>query len=400
MGFAGDGDTSSTMDFLLTCNKTKSNTIPPGGLGPFDFLLMQNPSGTFSWNEEVEDPSECEKRFEEFKAFMSENAKPKLFENKLTGIIYPQYQNNINALSANAHGDFYSEFRLNDCFNNKDQMIALDNLYFNMLQFGNRISVSSSYDEAYNYAKEMLSLYKEKEEYAGNEFDLYDGFMGPCRQLGIEAPAYEQEITDINVQFENIVDQRNIALAQFNSVVNQLKHIKVILLDLNKTMEEGDRYLDPMENMTKHDLFHAFDEPTFKSNFDDLQYFARYLKVAIKNYIQHMNRVKEDIINIFKNIFALEFPTLHGYNIHNLKIVRNTFEIYEAEATLIAEGLNANMRTNMPRLWNLTLNRLINPIENIDIFEDIDDISLKLEAFVEDLKDYDKSLEVSSAFLK
>ena len=96
----------------------------------------------------------------------------------------------------------------------------------------------------------------------------------------------------------------------------------------------------------------------------------------------------------------MEFPTIHGYNVYNLKIVRNTFEIYEAEATLIAEGLNANMRTNMPRLWNLTLNRLINPIENIDIFEDIDDISLKLEALVEDLKDYDKSLEVSSAFLK
>ena len=276
-------------------------------------------------------------------------------------------------------------------------MIALDNLYFNMLQLGKSISESSSYDEAYNYAKEMLSLYKEKEQYAGNEFDLYDGFMEPCRQLGIEVPAYKKAITEINVQFENIVDQRNIALAQFNSVVNQLNHIELILLDLNKTMEEGDRYLDKMENMTKHDLFHAFDEPTFKSNFDDLQYFARYL---IKNYVHHMNIIKEDIINIFEKILALEFPTLHGYNVHNLKIARNTFEIYEAEATLITEGLNANMRTNMPRLWNLTINRFINPIENIDIFEDIDDFSLKLEAFVEDLKDYDKSLEVSSAFLK
>ena len=32
---------------------------------------------------------------------------------------------------------------------------------------------------------------KEKEQYAGNELDLYDGFMGPCRQLGIEVPAYK-----------------------------------------------------------------------------------------------------------------------------------------------------------------------------------------------------------------
>ena len=246
----------------------------------------------------------------------------------------------------------------------------------------------------------LFSLYKEKEQYAGNELDLYDGFMEPCRQLGIEVPTYEKEIKNINVQFENIVDQRNIVLAQFNSVVNQLNHIELILFDLNKTMAEGDRYFDPMENMTKHDLFHAFDEPIFKSNFDDLQYFVRYLKVAIKNYVHHMNRIKKDIINIFEDIFALEFPTLHGKNVHNLKIARNTFEIYQAQATLIGEGLNANMRTNMPRLWNLTINRLIDPIENIDIFEDIDDISFKLKAFVKDLTDYHKSLEVSSAFLK
>ena len=400
MGFPPDGDTSSTIDFLFTCNKTKSNSIPPGGLSPFDFPLVQNVGGTFSWNEEVEHPFECERRFKEFKEFMSENAKPEVFENKITRIIYPQYQNNINELSANAHSDFYSDFRLNDCFNNKDQMIALDNLYFNMLQLGKSISESSSYDEAYNYAKEMLSLYKEKEQYAGNEFDLYDKFMGPCRQVGNGALVYGQEIAKINVQFEKIVDQRNIALAQFNSVVNQLNHIEFILLDLNKTMEECDRYFDPMENMTKQELFHAFNGPTFRSNFDDLQYFARFLKVAIKNYVHHMNRIKEGIINIFKNIFALEFPTLHGYNIHNLKIVRNTFEIYETEAMLIAEGLNANIRTSMPRLWNLTINRLIDPIENIDIFEDIDDISFKLKAFVKDLTDYDKSLEVSSAFLK
>ena len=85
-------------------------------------------------------------------------------------------------------------------------------------------------------------------------------------------------------------------------MVNQLKHIEFILLDLNKTMEDGDRYFDPIENMTKYDLFHAFDEPTFKSNFDDLHYFARYLKVAIKNYVHNMNRIKEDIINIFEDI--------------------------------------------------------------------------------------------------
>ena len=74
MGFPPDGDTSSTMDFLFTCNKTKSNTIPPGGLDAFDFPPVQNAGGTFSWNEEVEDPSECEKRFKELKTFMSENA--------------------------------------------------------------------------------------------------------------------------------------------------------------------------------------------------------------------------------------------------------------------------------------------------------------------------------------
>ena len=163
MGFPPDGDTSSTMDFLFTCNKTKSKTISSGGLVPFDFPLVQNAVGTFSWNEEVEDPSECEKRFEEFKEFMS-----------------------------------------------------LDNLYFDMLQLGKSISESSSYDEAYKYTKEMLSLYQEKEQYAGNELDLYDQFMGPCRQLGNGALVYGQEIAKINVQFENIVDQRNIALGQFN----------------------------------------------------------------------------------------------------------------------------------------------------------------------------------------
>ena len=68
MGFPRDGDTSST-DFLFTCNKTKSNSILPGGVDPFYFS-----GGTFSWNEEVKDPSECGKRFEELKELMSENA--------------------------------------------------------------------------------------------------------------------------------------------------------------------------------------------------------------------------------------------------------------------------------------------------------------------------------------
>ena len=47
----------------------------------------------------------------------------------------------------------------------------------------------------------MLSLFKEKEQYAGNEYHLYDELIGPCRQLGIGVSAYEKGITDINYCF-------------------------------------------------------------------------------------------------------------------------------------------------------------------------------------------------------
>ena len=401
MGFPGDGNTSSTIEFLFTCYKI-NNSIPIGRLDPTGPQhIGDRADDQYSWNQRVDNASECEKSFEEFVEFMSENAEPEHFANKLTEIIYPQYEININKLIEIEETDFRSKFPLNRCSTNKEQMITLDNLYFDTLQLGKNISESSSYEETINYAKEMLFLYKEKQQYAGNEKSLYDEFYTPCHQLVIGAGVYEKAVADINVDFENIVDQRNFALAQFYSAVNHLNHVKLILHDINKTMEECDRYFDPMENMTKQDLFRAFDEPKFTSNFKDFQYFTKCLKVTIDNYIFHMNRIKEDIVNIFENVLALELPTLHGSNVHNLRITSDTYFVMRGdESSHIVEGLSANMQSSMTSMWNITINRLIDPFKNMDIFEDIDLISSKLEAFVKELGEYNKSLEVSTDFLR
>ena len=310
----------------------------------------------------------------------------------LTPARYQRYLENVNELFSNTSYNLRSNLNFTQCSRNKDQMIYIEHLYFNFLLIGDNISRVSSYDEAYNYAKQMLTLFTQMQPFRDEEKELHEKLKKPCDWLRNE---YKPNLE----KFRKCRDQRNTVLTKFKSISYNFLQLNSSFLDLLPTLEKTRLYLK--NNATKFDLAKSFENRLFRKYIQDFSYHAKELETSIQNYLSEMNTFSDQIKLAYKELFTIRYPIINSHNVYQLKLISGAQSINDNLIMIIVESLKENMETNILKLWDLIFERLtINMIRiKSAVVLSADDIITEVNEFTSDLRKYKESLKVETDFL-
>ena len=352
----------------------------------------------------MKDSSECSVAFEDMKSYIDfygdilldikdvkKYALAKEYAAYLQGIDEVFANTSINLTSIQPHVQcmaFYEEYSY------------LDSLMLNMTILGANISYSKTYHQAYTFAKQLPSLYKQRIQYDETKFtQMYEHVRDTCDWFEDDGLDTLDRGQVAMAELQKVKDERNTAMRHI-TYINELFELiySAVTEILNPKVRLAQGYLEG--NTTKIKLATEFVEQSFSTTVENLEYINQDLVSLTKTYIETMIQGRDKLQRFYQTIFNLKLPVLNNYNIYQLELIKSATASNNIVFEHMITSIENNLEENVEKLIAEIYNKLMEPMENIkeNVGDPIEDVLIRIRSLTENLKEYKDSTKMDADF--
>ncbi len=393
-------ESTGTADSLSTTQSTFLETTEPPEMNIRPL--------TFPWNR-ITDHSQCKDLFEDMKDYMyGQNdavtfyLRYNSFVNRINEQNYQVFLSAIDTIYANST---YSEFSIkshNICVEMREKTENISNILFKTMTLGVNISKTDSFDEAYHFGLQLLSLHRDRLQYDPNNFktmeDTYDSACGWLYRYGSDSLVNGRIAMR---DFDDALDHKEAALRQFRKIQSSFASI------FESVYSVGEPAILKMvdflnQNCTKLELATYIDTPVFTNTINYLTNALNDFSDAVKDYQEEMIRGREKMTAAYQVLAELKLPILNSYTIYQLTFMQAALLVNGIDIHDMAGGLDIedHFHENMTTLITDTYQKLMDPVEQLEegLAQPLTDILVQFQNIASGLLEYQASAKMNTVF--
>ena len=313
---------------------------------------------------------------------------------------YATYRENIAAIFANTTVDVNSIKHYNECLSFEEEYTKLDRIIIAMTEITVDIYDTGSYDEAYNSAKLLPALYRQRLEYDASRFqEMYDHINEICWWINYEGDELWEKMEQAMTELTKAKDERTVARRYISLIQDYFIILyKRIVEDIVPVVFLTRNYLE--DNITKIELADKFENPTFTRVVEIVAEINKELVDTARDYASAMIKGKEKLLYFYKILLDLRLPVLNSDNVQELELIKKAKEMNDPLLQIFINSLQNNLKDNSLSLVEETYKRLTAPIGNIKttLGNAIDNILVQIENLSKVLKNYKTSTIMNTEF--
>ena len=259
---------------------------------------------------------------------------------------------------------------------------------------------ANSYDEAYNSAKLLPPLYRQRLEYNASKFqEMYDYINEVCWWINYDGDDIWEKTEQAMAELTKAKDERNVARRYITVIQDYFSILyKSIFKDINPVVYLAQDYLKDI--ITKIDLADEFENRTFTKNIETVAGINKELLDIARDYTSAMIKGREKLLCFYKILLDLKLPILNSDNVQELELITKAKDLNDPLLQGLFNSLGDNLRGNILYLVEETYKSLTAPIESMKIVfgDPIDNVLIKIENLSKMLKDYKASTIMNTEF--
>ena len=313
---------------------------------------------------------------------------------------YIKYKENIAAIFDNSTVDVNSTADHIECLSFEDEYTWLDSIMINMTEITMQIYDTKIYAVAYNSAKLLPALYRERLKYNASRFqEMYDYVNNICQWINYDGDEMWDKAQEAMTELTKVKDETKVAL-RYVSVIND--HFSTLYKRITENIAPivalTQYYLDA--NITKIDLADKFEDPLFKRVLETVAENNQELIDIARDYTLTMKKAGDKFRTFYRILLDLNLPVLNFGNVQELKLLQVARNLNDPLFEDLFDSMQDNLKDNVLLLVDEAFSRLIKPIEDVKpTFGNlIDDVLMQVGSLCEALNDYKVSTTMNTEF--
>ena len=344
-------------------DRTKSST--------FD---LQN-SSKYPWFD-VRDTSKCSYTLNQVKDFI-ENPSKSFFVDIDTDVAELEYQYFSSKMEyyLDITGYVFENSTMNEdiahahvtCVEAEPEVDPLETLCIKMVKLMSNIRKSSSYNEAYNYAKQLTPLFNQiRTNYDEKQIlNLYQKVDDACQWFDSYKEDLEKEGLEAIEELELLKLRTDSTLRQYEEISESFTALlEEFAEEIIPVVNLGEDYI--LDQLTKLTMARQFVKSSFYESTDEMTKIIEDIADHMKDYADELTKGKDRLVGMYQKLFALKLPVINKYNVHQLGIVQKALETDDDQLKHIVDSLEDNMDEGITKLVEEIYQRLLNPIQDLE----------------------------------
>ena len=306
---------------------------------------------TFSWLN-INDRQDCPAAFNDLKQYLNNWQELHLDLKKVKEWWaiekeYATYKENIAAIFANSTVNVHQIENHNKCLSFEEEYTTLDRIVISMTEITVEIYDVNSYDEAYNSAKLLPPLYRQRLEYNASKFqEMYDYINEVCWWINYDGDDIWEKTEQAMAELTKAKDERNVARRYITVIQDYFSILyKSIFEDINPVVYLAQDYLKDI--ITKIDLADEFQNRTFTKNIETVAGINKELLDIARDYTSAMIKGREKLLCFYKVLLDLKLPILNSDNVQELELITKAKDLNDPLLQGLFNSLEDNLRGNI-----------------------------------------------------
>ena len=253
------------------------------------------------------------------------------------------------------------------CVEAEPEVDPLETLCNKMVKLMSNIRKSSSYNEAYDYAKQLTPLFNQIRTNYNEEqiLNLYQKVDDACQWFDSYKEDLEKEGLEAIEELELLKLRTDSTLRQYEEISESFTALlEEFAEEIIPVVNLGEDYI--LDQLTKLTMARQFVKSSFYESTDEMTKIIEDIADHMKDYADELTKGKDRLVGIYQKLFALKLPVINKYNVHQLGIVQKALETDDDQLKHIVDSLEDNMDEGITKLVEEIYQRLLNPIQDLE----------------------------------